>query len=116
MRYSTYVAASATASATIGEITRTAPTSPPKITTGVRVGDAAEVRLDAYPNRVVAGVVEQLQASADGSFTIYPSTDLDPTNVQKIDQYIAVRVRPAATDDVRLYPGLNARVTILVGR
>jgi multidrug resistance efflux pump len=82
----------------------------------VRVGDAAEVRLDAYPNRVVAGVVEQLQASADGSFTIYPSTDLDPTNVQKIDQYIAVRVRPAATDDVRLYPGLNARVTILVGR
>jgi multidrug resistance efflux pump len=82
----------------------------------VRVGDPAEVRLDAYPNRVLAGVVEQLQASAAGNFTIYPSTDLDPTNVQKIDQYIAVRVRPAATDDVRLYPGLNATVTIWVGR
>jgi multidrug resistance efflux pump len=83
---------------------------------GVRVGDAAEVRLDAYPNRVVAGVVEQLQASAAGNFTIYPSTDLDPTNIQKIDQYIAVRVRPAATDGVRLYPGLNATVNIWVGR
>jgi multidrug resistance efflux pump len=82
----------------------------------VRVGDAAEVRLDAYPNRVVAGVVEQLQASAAGNFTIYPSTDLDPTNIQKIDQYIAVRVRPAITDDIHLYPGLNATVTILVGR
>jgi len=82
----------------------------------VRVGDAAEVRLDAYPNRVVAGVVEQLQSSAAGNFTIYPSIDLDPTNIQKIDQYIAVRVRPAITDDIRLYPGLNATVTILVGR
>jgi hypothetical protein len=28
---------------------------------------------------------------------------------------LAVCVRPAATDDVRLYPGLNATVTILVG-
>jgi hypothetical protein len=44
----------------------------------VRVGDAAEVRLDAYPNRVVAGVVEQLQASAAGNFTIYPSVAIPP--------------------------------------
>lgn len=83
---------------------------------GVQVGDAAEVRLDAYPGRVLAGVVEQLQASAAGNFTIYPSTDLDPTNIQKIDQYIAVRVRPSAPPDIRVYPGLNATVTIHITR
>jgi multidrug resistance efflux pump len=83
---------------------------------GVRVGDAAEVWLDAYPDRVIGGVVEQLQASAAGNFTIYPSTDLDPTNLQKIDQYIAVRIRPAAPPDIRVYPGLNATVTIRITR
>jgi multidrug resistance efflux pump len=83
---------------------------------GVQVGDTAEVRLDAYPNRVIGGVVEQLQASAAGNFTVYPSTDLDPTNIQKIDQYIAVRVRPAAPPDIRVYPGLNATVTIRINR
>jgi multidrug resistance efflux pump len=82
----------------------------------IRVGDPAEVRLDAFPNRVVAGVVEQLQPAAAGNFTIYPSTDLDPTNIQKVDQYIAVRIRPALTDDTRLYPGLSATVDIWVRR
>ena len=83
---------------------------------GVQVGDTAEVRLDAYPDRVIGGVVEQLQASAAGNFTVYPSTDLDPTNIQKIDQYIAVRVRPSAPPDIRVYPGLNATVTIRITR
>jgi multidrug resistance efflux pump len=82
----------------------------------VQPGDLAEVRLDAFPDRVVPGMVEKVRASSAGNFTIYPSTDLDPTNIQKIDQYIPVRIRPSATDGVLLYPGLNATVTIWVSR
>lgn len=80
----------------------------------VRIGDPAEVRLDAFPDEVITGSVEQLQPSAAGNFQIYPSTDIDPTNIQKIDQYVAVRIRPYAANDARLRPGLNATVSIRV--
>jgi hypothetical protein len=60
----------------------------------------------------MTGVVTLIQASAAGQFSVYPSTDTDPTNVQKVDQYVAVRIVPTYTGGQRLLPGMNAAVHI----
>ncbi|HEY1971535.1 MAG TPA: efflux RND transporter periplasmic adaptor subunit [Pseudonocardia sp.] len=80
----------------------------------VQVGDQAYVHLDADPGTVVLGVVTQIRRASAQDFNIYPSPDVDPTNLQKIDQYIPVRIAPYPTD-VPLYPGLNATVEIRTG-
>jgi multidrug resistance efflux pump len=80
----------------------------------VAVGDQVSVYLDAYPGRVVAGVVTDIRDATAGDLGIYPSPDVDPTNLQKIDQYVPVRIAPYPTD-IPLYPGLNATVEIHTG-
>ncbi|HZZ47378.1 MAG TPA: efflux RND transporter periplasmic adaptor subunit [Pseudonocardia sp.] len=77
----------------------------------VAIGDPAYVRLDAYPGTVVTGVVTRIRGATSAESDIYPSTDLDPTNPQKIDQYVPVRIAPYPSG-VPLYPGLNATVEI----
>ena len=79
---------------------------------GVRLGQAVDVSVDAYPNAPVRGTVTQIQASAAGQFTIYPSPDSDPTNPQKIDQYIPVKIAISDSGGARLLPGMNVTVHI----
>jgi len=70
----------------------------------------AEVTADAYPDRVIGGVVEQLQASASGNFTIYPSTDLDHHQHPE-DRPVHRRAHPPGRPALhpRLPPGLTPR-------
>jgi multidrug resistance efflux pump len=79
----------------------------------VAVGDLADIYLDAYPNVVLSGVVTELGAATAGQSDIYPSPDLNPADIQKINQYIPVRVTPYASP-VPLYPGLDATVDIRI--
>jgi multidrug resistance efflux pump len=79
----------------------------------VAVGDPADIHLDAFPDAVIPGVVTKIRAATAGSLEVYPSPDIDPTNVQKIDQYVPVRITPYPTA-IPLTPGLNASVQIRV--
>jgi len=78
----------------------------------VRLGQLVDIRLDGYPNVAMVGKVGLIQASTASQLTVYPSTDSDPTNVQKIDQYVAVRILPTFTGGMTLRPGMNATVHI----
>jgi multidrug resistance efflux pump len=78
----------------------------------VHVGQSVDITVDAFSATPMTGVVSQIQASTAGQFSVYPSTDTDPANVQNVDQYVAVRIVPTHTDGQRLLPGMNARVHI----
>jgi multidrug resistance efflux pump len=77
----------------------------------VHVGDPADVQLEAYPRLVLPGIVTEIRAATAANLDIYPSPDVNPTNIQKINQYIPVRITPYPTT-IPLYPGLNATVEI----
>ena len=78
----------------------------------VHPGQQVDVAVDAYPNTSVTGVVEEVQASAAGQFSIYPGPDTDPTNPQKVDQYVPVKIAFTNTGGVGLSPGMNVTVHI----
>ena len=79
---------------------------------GVRVGRPVDISVDAYPNTPVLGTVTQIQAAAAGQFTIFPSPDSDPSNPQKVDQYIPVKIAITDNGGARLLPGMNVAVKI----
>lgn len=81
----------------------------------VEVGDQVDVHVDAYPGTAMTGVVEEIRDATAARFAVYPSAQVDPTNVQKVDQYVPVRIATYPTD-VPLYPGLDVTVDIRISR
>jgi multidrug resistance efflux pump len=78
----------------------------------VRVGRPVDISIDAFPGVTVAGQVSEIQASTAGEFSFFPSPDTDPSNPQKIDQYIPVKITIMNANGVTLVPGMNANVRI----
>ena len=78
----------------------------------VHPGQLVDVSVDAFPNTPVTGIVDEVQSSTAGEFDIYPSPDQDPTNPQRIDQYVPVKVELAVTHGIPLAPGMNVTVHI----
>lgn len=79
----------------------------------VHPGAPVDIRVDAFPNIDMAGVVSVVQSSAAGQFTIFPAPGTaDPTNPQKVDQYVPVRIVFTSTGGARLEPGMNVAVHI----
>jgi multidrug resistance efflux pump len=78
----------------------------------VHVGKQVDISVDSSPKTPVAGIVEEIQNSAAGQFTIYPSPDTTPSNPQKVDQYVPVKIEFTYSGNVPLYPGQNVTVHI----
>jgi multidrug efflux pump subunit AcrA (membrane-fusion protein) len=79
----------------------------------VRPGALVDVHADAFPNAPVTGVVEVVQNSAAGIFTIYPAAGIaDPSQPQRVDQYIPVKIELLSTGGARLVPGMDVTVHI----
>lgn len=78
----------------------------------VHPGKLVDVKVDAFPDTPVTGIVSQIQNGAAGQFTVYPASNEDPTNPQKIDQYIPVKIQLMLIHDVALVPGMNVTVHI----
>lgn len=78
----------------------------------VRPGQPVDISVDAYPNARVRGVVTQIQGAAAGEFAVFPGADTDPTNPQKVDQYIPVRIAITDSDGARLLPGMSVVANI----
>lgn len=78
----------------------------------VRVGAPVEITVDAYPHASVTGIVSEIQGSTAGRFTIWPNPDTDPTNPQRVDQYVPVKIAITDSGGVRPLPGMNVTARI----
>lgn len=79
----------------------------------VRPGQRVDISVDAYPDVPVTGVVLFVQSATSGSFTYLPPPGIsDPSNPQRVDQYVPVRIALTATGGIPLTPGLNVTVHI----
>jgi len=78
----------------------------------VHVGKQVDISVDSSPKTPVTGIVQEIQNSAAGQFTIYPSPDTTPSNPQKVDQYVPVKIEFTYSGNAPLYPGQNVTVHI----
>ncbi len=80
--------------------------------TNVRVGDAAEIRVDQYPGQVIHGKVIEIAPASGSQFSLLPP-DNATGNYTKIVQRIPVKI---ALDDSelsrKLRPGLSVTATV----
>lgn len=80
--------------------------------TNVKVGDAAEIRIDEFPGRVIRGTVIEIAPASGSQFALLPP-DNATGNYTKVVQRIPVKI---AVDDPefagKLRPGLS--VTAIV--
>ena len=80
--------------------------------TNVRVGDAAEIRIDEYPGQVIRGKVIEIAPASGSQFALLPP-DNATGNYTKVVQRIPVKI---ALDDSelagKLRPGLSVIATI----
>jgi membrane fusion protein (multidrug efflux system) len=84
--------------------------------TNVRVGDAAEVRVDEYPGQVIHGKIIEISPASGSQFALLPP-DNATGNYTKVVQRIPVKI---ALDDTeltkRLRPGLSVTATVRTKR
>jgi multidrug resistance efflux pump len=78
----------------------------------VHLGKQVDISVDAFPGVPVVGLVTQIQQSSAGKFSIFPASGTDPTNPQKVDQYIPVKIGLINTNGATLVPGMNVALDI----
>jgi membrane fusion protein (multidrug efflux system) len=84
--------------------------------TNVRVGDTAEIRIDAYPGQVIRGKVIEIAPASGSQFALLPP-DNATGNYTKVVQRVPVKI---ALDDAALAadlrPGLSVTATVRTRR
>jgi membrane fusion protein, multidrug efflux system len=81
---------------------------------GIHRGDIAEIRVDAIPDVVLRGRVEEVAPASGSQFALLPP-DNATGNFTKIAQRIPVKIvldRNQSTADARLRPGLSVTVRV----
>ena len=80
--------------------------------TNVRVGDAAEIRIDEYPGQVIHGKVMEIAPASGSQFALLPP-DNASGNYTKVVQRIPVKIKLNDTELARrLLPGLSVTTTV----
>lgn len=81
--------------------------------TALTLGQRAEVRVDAYPDRVLRGRVRSLAPAAGSRFALLPP-DNATGNFTKVIQRITARIDldPRDIQGLNLVPGLSATVSV----
>ncbi|WP_338824215.1 p-hydroxybenzoic acid efflux pump subunit AaeA [Moorella humiferrea] len=77
----------------------------------VKVGQLADVRIDAYPGRVFTGRVTAIGRATTSVFSLLPAQNASG-NYTKVTQVIPVKIQLVDAGDVQLLPGMNAAVRI----
>ena len=84
--------------------------------TNMKVGDPAEIHIDAYPGQVIHGKVNEIAPASGSQFALLPP-DNATGNYTKVVQRVPVKI---ALDDsdlaAKLRPGLSVIATIRTGR
>ena len=78
----------------------------------VAPGQLVDISVDSFPNAKVTGIVTTIQNATASQFTIYPGPSTDPTNPQKVTQYVPVRIALLDTDGQQVLPGMSVTVHI----
>ncbi|RMH81422.1 MAG: HlyD family efflux transporter periplasmic adaptor subunit [Acidobacteria bacterium] len=78
---------------------------------GVRVGALAIVRLDAYPDKVFEGTVEDISPASAATFALVPR-DVSAGEFTKVVQRVPVKIRLKGTEGALLRVGMGGRVEI----
>ncbi|MCS7284253.1 MAG: HlyD family secretion protein [Hydrogenobacter thermophilus] len=78
---------------------------------GVQKGCKAYVRLDAYPNKVFEGVVEEISPASAATFALVPR-DISAGEFTKVVQRIPVKIRIIKGDTSLLRVGMGGEVEI----
>jgi membrane fusion protein (multidrug efflux system) len=80
--------------------------------TNMKVGDAAEIRIDEYPGQIFRGKVLQIAPASGSQFSLLPP-DNATGNYTKVVQRIPVKiVLDDATQAAKLRPGLSVTATV----
>jgi multidrug resistance efflux pump len=77
----------------------------------VHVGAPVEFSVDAFPGVTMTGVVQEVQGSSAGTFSLFPQSN-STGNFQKVTQVIPVKITPLGTGGATLAPGMNVEVHI----
>lgn len=77
----------------------------------VKVGNSVDITIDAFPNQVFSGQVQQIGLATASTFSLIPSASTGG-NYTKVVQRIPVKISLNATGQENLIPGLNATVKI----
>src|SRR5258708_550584 len=84
--------------------------------TNMKVGDVADIRIDAYPDQVIRGKVQEISPASGSQFALLPP-DNATRNFTKVVQRVPVKI---ALDDPnlasKLRPGLSVVVSVRTGR
>jgi multidrug resistance efflux pump len=79
----------------------------------VHPGALADIAVYTFPHTSVHGIVETVQGSTASRFTIYPPVGTaNPSQPQREDQCVPVRIAFLDTGGKRLVPGMNVSVHI----
>ncbi len=81
----------------------------------MRPGQAAEIRLDAWPSRAIRGRVESIGSATGSELSVLPAQNATG-NWVKVVQRVPVRIALVADAGVPLIAGLSATVTVETGR
>lgn len=76
----------------------------------IQPGDKVDIVVDAYPNTVFNGQVEEISGATQSSFSILP-TENASGNYTKVAQRISIKISVSQQDN-KLKPGMSAGVTI----
>jgi len=86
--------------------------------TNMRVGEPAEIRIDAYPGQVIHGKVIEIAPASGSQFALLPP-DNATGNYTKVVQRVQVRIAVVNSNpdlDSKLRPGLSVIATVRTGK
>lgn len=81
----------------------------------MKVGQPAEIHVDAYPGLVLKGHVAAIGAGTGSQFSVLPAQNASG-NWVKVTQRVPVRIALDQRSDRRLIAGLSTEVTVLTGQ
>jgi multidrug resistance efflux pump len=79
----------------------------------VRIGQAVDVKVDAFPGRVFPGRIQNVGRATASTFSLLPAQN-SSGNYTKVVQVIPVKIRLLDTSGAQLMVGMNASVRIHV--
>jgi multidrug resistance efflux pump len=77
----------------------------------VRIGQAVDISVDAFPNTTLTGHVVEIKTGAAGVFSLFGQSNTTG-NFQKVTQVIPVKISIDDRQNLALVPGMNVTAKI----
>jgi membrane fusion protein (multidrug efflux system) len=79
----------------------------------IKIGDAVDIAIDAYPDKTFHGHVASIQAGSGTAFSLLPAQNATG-NYVKIVQRVPVKIVFDAKPDLHLGPGMSVVPTVKI--